>query len=143
MAEHAHEGQVGVGVYSCVTRDIEITVLPEFVPERSDEEHGQFFWAYTVEIANQGQTVVQVTHRHWKITDANGRLEEVRGKGVVGEQPVLKPGETFRYTSGCPLPTPSGFMVGTYRVVEDGGEVFDAAIPMFSLDQPSGRRILN
>ena len=130
-------------MYSCVTRDIEITVLPEFVPERSDEEHGQFFWAYTVEIANQGRVAVQVTHRHWKITDGNGRMEEVRGKGVVGEQPVLKPGETFRYTSGCPLPTPSGFMVGTYRVVEDGGEAFDAAIPMFSLDQPSGRRVLN
>ena len=89
-------------MYSRVTRDIEITVLPEFVPERSDEEHGQFFWAYTVEIANQGQTVVQVTHRHWKITDANGRQEEVKGKGIVGEQPVLKPGEIFRYTSGWP-----------------------------------------
>ncbi len=130
-------------MYSCVTRDIEITVLPEFVPERSDEARGHFFWAYTVEIANQGQTTVRVTHRHWKITDANGRLEEVRGKGIVGEQPVLKPGDVFRYTSGCPLPTPSGFMTGTYRVVADGGEAFDAAIPMFSLDQPSGRRTLN
>ncbi len=130
-------------MYSCVTRDIEITVLPEFDPERSDEDNGQFFWAYTVEIANQGRFSVQVTHRHWKITDANGRLEEVRGQGIVGEQPVLKPGEIFRYTSGCPLPTPSGFMVGTYRVVEDGGEIFEAAIPMFSLDRPSGRRVLN
>ena len=130
-------------MYTRVTREIEITVLPEFVPERSDEEHGHFFWAYTVEIANQGERTVQVTHRHWKITDANGRQEEVRGKGIVGEQPVLQPGESFRYTSGCPLPTPSGFMVGTYRVVEQGGDVFDAEIPMFSLDHPAGRRILN
>ena len=130
-------------MYSRVTRDIEITVLPEFVPERSDEEHGQFFWAYTVEIANQGQSVVQVTPRHWQITDANGRLEEVKGKGIVGEQPVLKPGESFRYTSGCPLPTPSGFMVGSYRVVEESGTVFDAEIPMFSLDRPSSKRVLN
>ncbi len=141
MAEQTHEHQGGM--YSCVTRDIEITVLPEFVPERSDEERGQFFWAYTVEIANQGQSVVQVTHRHWKITDANGRLEEVKGKGIVGEQPVLKPGESFRYTSGCPLPTPSGFMVGSYRVVEESGTVFDAEIPMFSLDHPSSKRVLN
>ena len=142
MAEQTHEHQGG-GMYSRVTRDIEITVLPEFVPERSDEERGQFFWAYTVEIANQGQSVVQVTHRHWKITDANGRLEEVKGKGIVGEQPVLKPGESFRYTSGCPLPTPSGFMVGSYRVVEESGTVFDAEIPMFSLDHPSSKRVLN
>ena len=142
MAQQTHELQDG-GMYSRVTRDIEITVLPEFVPERSDEEHGQFFWAYTVEIANQGSSVVQVTHRHWKITDANGRLEEVKGKGIVGEQPVLKPGESFRYTSGCPLPTPSGFMVGSYRVVEESGTVFDAEIPMFSLDHPSSKRVLN
>lgn len=130
-------------MYSCVTRDIEITVMPEFLPEKSDEEHGQWFWAYTVEIANGGQTPIQVTHRHWKITDAHGRLEEVKGKGIVGEQPVLQPGEAFRYTSGCPLPTPSGFMTGTYRIVAEGGEVFDAAIPMFSLDEPSARRVLN
>ena len=129
-------------LYSCVTRDIEITVAPEFMPDRSDERQGQFFWAYTIEIANTGRHVVQVTHRHWKITDANGRLEEVQGKGVVGQQPVLKPGDVFRYTSGCPLPTPSGFMVGTYRVVAEGGEAFEADIPMFSLDRPT-KRVLN
>jgi ApaG protein len=130
-------------MYTCVTRNIEITVLPEFVPERSDEDHGQWFWAYTVEIANQGDRAVQVTHRYWRITDANGRLEEVRGPGIVGEQPVLKPGDIFRYTSGCPLTTASGFMVGTYRIVEEGGEAFEAAIPMFSLDQPGHKRVLN
>ena len=130
-------------LYSCTTRGIEITVLPEFVPERSDEKRGQFFWSYTVEISNGGDHAVQVTHRHWKITDAMGRLEEVRGPGIVGEQPVLKPGEVFRYTSGCPLATPSGFMVGTYRVVSEDGGVFDADIPMFSLDSPTIARVLN
>ena len=86
---------------------------------------------------------MQVTDRHWRITDANGHLEEVRGPGVVGEKPVLKPGEMFRYTSGCPLTTPSGIMAGTYRVVEEGGAVFDAVIPAFSLDSPFVARVLN
>ena len=130
-------------MYSAVTRHIEITVLPEFQPERSDEERGTFFWSYTVEIANTGTTAVQLTHRHWIITDAAGRREEVRGEGVVGEQPVLAPGESFRYTSGCPLPTPSGFMAGTYRMVEQGGAAFEAAIPMFPLDRPQARRVLH
>jgi ApaG protein len=133
----------GSSMYSSVTRDIEVTVLPEFVPERSDVDEGQFFWAYTVEIANQGVTTVQVTARHWKITDANGRLEEVKGAGIVGEQPVLKPGETFRYTSGCPLSTSSGIMTGTYRVVDEAGVVFEIEIPAFSLDSPFMRRIIN
>jgi ApaG protein len=133
----------GSSMYSSVTRDIEVTVLPEFVPERSDVDEGQFFWAYTVEIANQGETTVQVTARHWKITDANGRLEEVKGAGIVGEQPVLKPGETFRYTSGCPLTTSSGIMTGTYRVVDEDGAVFEIEIPAFSLDSPFTRRVIN
>jgi ApaG protein len=130
-------------MYCCITRDIRITVLPEFMPDRSDADEAQFFWAYTVEIANQGEVTVQLTARHWKITDANGRLEEVRGPGIVGEQPVLKPGETFRYTSGCPLSTPSGFMTGTYRMVDEKGHQFDAAIPVFSLDSPFMPRVLN
>ena len=130
-------------MYSAVTRHIEITVLPEFLPERSDEARGTFFWAYTVEIANTGTTPVQLTHRHWIITDAEGRREEVRGAGVVGEQPVLKPGDSFRYTSGCPLPTPSGFMAGSYRMVEEGGAAFEAEIPMFALDRPAARRVLH
>ena len=130
-------------MYTCVTRDIEITVLPEFLPERSDDAEGHYFWSYTVEIANQGTTVIQLTDRHWKITDAHGHLEEVRGPGVVGEQPTLHPGETFRYTSGCPLKTPSGLMVGSFRIVEEGGEIFEAQIPMFSLDSPFTRHVLN
>ncbi len=130
-------------MYTRVTRDIEITVLPEFLPERSDASEGHYFWAYTVEIANQGDSPIQVTDRHWKITDALGRLEEVSGPGVVGEQPTLQPGEVFRYTSGCPLSTPCGFMVGTYRIVVEGGEAFEAEIPMFSLDSPYTERVLN
>ena len=130
-------------MYSCVTRDIQITVLPEFVPERSDADEATYFWAYTVEIANQGDMTVQLTARHWKITDANGRLEEAQGPGVVGEQPVLKPGETFRYTSGCPLTTPSGIMTGSYRMVTEKGDVFEAEIPVFSLDSPFARKVLN
>jgi ApaG protein len=130
-------------MYCSVTRDIQITVLPEFLADRSDVDEAQFFWAYTVEIANRGDVTVQLTARHWKITDANGRLEEVSGPGVVGEQPVLKPGETFRYTSGCPLSTPSGIMAGTYRMVDEKGQVFEAAIPVFSLDSPFVPRVLN
>ena len=130
-------------MYSCVTRDIEITVLPEFMPDRSDPDVGHYFWSYTVEIANQSHTTVQVTARHWKITDGNGRSEEVKGAGIVGEQPVLQPGETFRYTSGCPLGTSSGIMAGSYRVVDESGAAFDVVIPTFSLDSPFTRRVLN
>ncbi len=130
-------------MYSAVTQDIQITVLPEFVPERSNADQAMFFWAYTVEIANQSEKTVQLTARHWKITDGNGRLEEVQGPGVVGEQPILKPGETFRYTSGSNLTTPSGIMTGAYRMVDENGEEFDAQIPVFSLDSPFVRRVLN
>ena len=130
-------------MFTRTTRHIEITVRPEFVPERSNVERCHFFWVYSVTINNTGPHVVQLTDRHWTITDANGHVEEVRGEGVVGEQPLIRPGEAFRYTSGCPLRTPSGFMAGTYRMVEQGGETFEAEIPMFSLDSPSGTRVLN
>ena len=96
-----------------------------------------------VEIANLGDRTVQLTHRHWRITDATGRREEVRGLGVVGEQPTLAPGETFHYASGCPLRTSSGVMVGSYRMVAEDGDVFDVDIPAFSLDSPQTRRVLN
>ncbi len=126
-----------------VTHSIQVTVLPEFVAERSAPDRGQFFWAYTVEIANRGDITVQLVARSWQITDANGRVETVKGPGVVGEQPILKPGDSFRYTSGCPLTTSSGIMQGTYRMVTDQGEMFDAEIPVFSLDSPHARRTLN
>lgn len=131
------------GMYAAVTDDIQVTVLPQFVPERSDPAAERWFWAYTVEIANLGPRTVQLVSRHWQITDANGHTEEVRGAGVVGEQPILQPGKTFRYTSGCPLNTSSGIMAGTYRMVDEDGRAFDVTIPTFSLDSPSVRRVLN
>ena len=130
-------------MYSSVSNKIKVTVRPKYLVERSEPEEGRYFWSYTIEIANVGDTIVQLTHRHWQITDANGAREEVRGPGVVGEQPKLKPGDAFSYTSGCPLRTPSGIMVGTYRMVDESGESFDVAIPAFSLDSPHVKRMLN
>ena len=130
-------------MYTAVTRDIQVTVLPQFVAERSEPDEGRFFWAYTIEITNLGRESVQLTARHWVITDGNGLIEEVHGPGVVGEQPVIQPGESFRYTSGCPLNTPSGIMVGSYRMVDNAGAGFDAEIPAFSLDSPFALRTLN
>lgn len=130
-------------MYSENTNDIRVTVEPLFLQDRSDPAKNQFFWAYTVEIANSGQGPVQILGRHWVITDANGRREEVRGAGVVGEQPIIEPGGRFRYTSGCPLSTPSGTMVGVYQAVDGAGQVFSVAIPAFSLDLPGSKRVLN
>jgi ApaG protein len=130
-------------MYHAVTRDIGVTVTPRFLAERSSPDHGYFFWAYTIVIANRGTMTVQLKTRHWKITDANGRLQEVRGAGVVGEEPVLKPGESFEYTSGVPLPTPSGFMLGTYGLETPDGERFDIEIPAFSLDSAHAKPTIN
>ena len=130
-------------MYSAVSNNIRVTVEPKFLPEHSDPEEARYFWSYTIEIANAGDATVQLTHRHWLITDATGRREEVRGPGVVGEQPTLRPGEAFRYTSGCPLSTPSGIMVGTYRMVDESGRAFEVQIPAFSLDSPHAKRVVN
>jgi ApaG protein len=130
-------------MYTAVSHKIKVTVRPQFLAEQSSPEESRYFWSYTIEIANDGDRTVQLTHRHWKITDSDGRLEEVQGPGVVGEQPRLKPGAAFSYTSGCPLRTPSGLMVGTYRMVDESGAVFDVAIPAFSLDSPHAKRVLN
>ena len=129
--------------YSAVTRQIEVKVKPRFLPDRSSPENGYFFWAYTITLTNLGEEIVQLKTRHWRITDAQGRLQEVRGAGVVGEEPVLKPGENFEYTSGVPLPTASGFMTGTYGMLTEAGETFDIAIPAFSLDIPQKARTIN
>lgn len=129
--------------YRSVTRQIEVKAAPRFLADRSSPENGYFFWAYTITLTNLGRETVQLKTRHWRITDAFGRLQEVRGNGVVGEEPVLKPGENFEYTSGVPLPTSSGFMVGTYGMVTEAGEPFDIDIPAFSLDLPQGSRTLN
>jgi ApaG protein len=128
-------------MYRATTRSIQVTVEPTFVEAESGD--GRYFWAYTIEIANRGEEVVQVRSRHWKITDGNGHTEEVKGAGVVGKQPVLKPGETFSYTSGCPLTTSSGIMVGSYQIETAEGERFNIAIPAFSLDLPDAPKTLN
>ena len=130
-------------MYRAVTRSIEVVVTPRFIADRSSPEDNYFFWAYTIAITNHGAETVQLKTRHWRITDANGRLQEVRGAGVVGEQPVIKPGQNYEYTSGVPLPTPSGFMVGTYGMVTENGEPFDIDIPAFSLDLPQDARTIN
>jgi len=130
-------------MYREVTRDIEVTVTPRFLSERSSPENNYFFWAYTINLTNLGRETVQLKTRHWRITDSTGRLQEVNGAGVIGEQPVLQPGGTFEYTSGVPLPTPSGFMSGTYGMVTEAGESFEIAIPSFSLDSSYARRTIN
>ncbi|MBZ0141449.1 MAG: Co2+/Mg2+ efflux protein ApaG [Pseudorhodoplanes sp.] len=130
-------------MYRATTRDIEVTVTPRFLPERSAPERGHFFWSYTIEIANNGQETVQLKTRYWHITDANGRIQEVRGAGVVGEQPAIAPGESFEYTSGVPLTTSSGFMRGSYRMVTPDGNNFDVQIPAFSLDAAEAGRTIN
>lgn len=126
-------------MYQAVTRNIAVTVSARFVPN----DDNRYFWAYTVEIRNRSNVTVQLKTRHWIITDGVGKTEEVRGAGVVGEQPVLEPGAAFEYTSGVPLPTPSGFMTGTYGMVTLDGERFDIAIPAFSLDSPAAGRTIN
>lgn len=130
-------------MYRAVTRQIEVIVEPNFLPERSSAEDGRFFWAYTIVIVNSGPETVQLKTRHWIITDGTGRSQEVRGEGVVGEQPVLEPGERFEYTSGVPLQTPSGFMSCSYQMVTESGEPFEIDIPAFSLDSPNMKRTLN
>jgi ApaG protein len=130
-------------MYRAVTRDIEVTVEPNFLPEKSSAENGRYFWSYTIVITNSGDQTVQLRNRYWIITDASGRQEHVRGEGVIGEQPVLAPGERFEYTSGVPLATASGFMVGTYETESASGERFEIDVPAFSLDCPEGRRVLN
>jgi ApaG protein len=130
-------------MYEALTRGIRIRVTSQYREEESEPDEGRFFWAYTVDIINEGNETVQLRSRHWRITDGAGRTEDVRGAGVVGETPVLAPGTSFRYTSGCPLATPSGIMVGTYQMATEAGEVFDAAVPAFSLDSPHVKRSVN
>ena len=123
-------------MYAATTRSIRVTVTPVYLEEQSAPENDHYVWAYQVEIENLGDDVVQLRTRYWKITDSMGRVQEVRGAGVVGEQPILKPGESFQYTSGTPLGTPSGIMVGSYGMENGSGERFDVEVPAFSLDSP-------
>ena len=129
--------------YTASTREIAVSVEPRYLEARSSPETSQFFWAYRVVIENRGQETVQLLSRHWMITNARGELTEVKGPGVVGEQPVLKPGESFEYTSGAPLNTPSGMMGGAYQMETASGERFDIEIPTFSLDRPNQGVLMN
>jgi ApaG protein len=127
-------------MYEAVTRGIRVSVTPSYMEEESTPEENYFFWAYTVLIANESDETVQLRSRVWRITDARGNTEEVRGPGVVGQTPVIPPGESFSYTSGCPLRTPQGIMVGSYQMADARGELFNVAIPAFSLDSPFAAR---
>jgi ApaG protein len=126
----------GATAYSATTRSIKVVVKPFYLEDQSSPPEDHYVWAYHVRIENHGPETVQLRRRHWRITDAMGRQQEVKGAGVVGEQPILKPGEAFEYTSGTPLPTPSGIMVGSYEMETKAGESFAVAIPAFSLDSP-------
>jgi ApaG protein len=122
-------------MYNSKTDGIDIIVEPMFLEDQSSPSEDHYVWAYHIRITNESAQPVQLRNRHWQITDALGRRQEVHGSGVVGKQPVLRPGESFEYTSGTPLTTPSGIMVGSYEM-ESGGQMFDVAIPAFSLDSP-------
>ena len=123
-------------MYSETTRAIKVTVRPFYLEQHSSPADNHYVWAYHVRIENEGPETVQLRNRHWQITDSRGQLQEVRGPGVVGEQPVLAPGQSFEYTSSCPLPTPSGFMVGDYEMETRNGENFLVRVPAFALDTP-------
>ncbi|HEY6980102.1 Co2+/Mg2+ efflux protein ApaG [Reyranella sp.] len=130
-------------MYTATTRAISVTVRPQYLPDQSDPAKSQYVWAYLVRIENKGDVTVQLRSRHWQITDGMGRRQDVRGPGVVGKTPRLRPGEAFEYSSGTPLSTPSGIMSGTYQMVSETGENFDIVIPTFSLDMPNRSRQLN
>jgi len=130
-------------MYSETTRAIRVTVEPIYLDDQSAPEDNHYVWAYHVRIENEGQQTVQLLNRYWQITDAMGQVQEVRGAGVVGEQPVLEPGGSFEYTSGTPLPTPSGIMLGSYEMEDTRGGRFSVTIPAFSLDSPYQRVNLN
>lgn len=130
-------------MYRALTREIEVTVEPFYLAEQSDPEENRYVWAYRVVISNHSHITVQLISRYWNITDENGQIDEVSGPGVIGEQPILNPGDTYEYQSGCPLDTPSGVMYGRYQMVSDSGEMFDVAIPAFSLDSPGVARVIN
>ncbi len=130
-------------MYEAVTNNIRVCVHPRYLDDQSEPDEGRYVWAYTIEITNDGRETVRLVSRYWRITNANGHIEEVRGPGVVGETPVLEPGESFEYTSGCPLTTSSGIMVGRYQMTRADGTPFEIDIPAFSLDSPGGNKSLN
>jgi ApaG protein len=126
--------------YEETTRRIRISVEPDFLEDQSDPDEGRYVWSYHVIIENKSEITVQLLSRYWRITDARGRVREVRGEGVIGEQPVIPPGRAFEYTSGAPLETASGFMTGSYHMRASTGENFEVGIPMFALESPYEQR---
>ncbi len=126
--------------YQAETDGVIVRVRPTFIDAESSPEDDRFLWAYHVEIENRGRRTIQLMTRYWKITDGDGRMQEVRGEGVIGKQPVLRPGASFEYTSGCPLTTPSGMMQGAYQFEDDKGATLEAIIPLFALDSPYDER---
>jgi ApaG protein len=130
-------------MYSKMTRNIMVRVEPKFLTSQSRPEDNKFFWAYTIHLENRGAETVTLLSRHWIITDAAGHKQEVKGDGVVGETPTLRPGESFQYTSGCPLATASGIMAGSYGMTTKHGEMFEVDIPAFSLDSPYDKHSVN
>jgi ApaG protein len=130
-------------VYEARTEDVLVRVVANYLPDQSDPDESKYVWGYMVEIENHGKIGLQLISRHWIITDAKNRIEEVEAPGVVGEQPELAAGEAFRYSSACPLSTDSGSMRGSYRMLTEGGETFEAMIPEFSLHLPTARRALH
>lgn len=130
-------------VYEATTRGIVVRVVTNYLPGQSDPAESRYVWAYMIEIENHSDETVQLVSRKWLITDAQNRTEEVAGPGVVGEQPRLKPRDAFRYTSGCPLSTPSGVMRGAYQMITDDGDLFEAEVPAFSLHLPGAHRSVN
>jgi len=123
-------------VSNAITQGIRVTVRAQYVADRSSPSAKQYVFAYTVKISNEGSATAQLRTRHWVITDGDGKVQEVRGDGVVGAQPLLEPGQSFEYTSGCVLPTPRGTMQGTYQMYRTSGESFDATIAPFALSLP-------
>ncbi len=130
-------------MYRALTRDIEVTVEPYYLEEQSDPDDSRYVWGYRIVISNHSDISVRLMTRYWHITDESGQVDEVNGPGVIGEQPVLNPGDTYEYSSGCPLDTPSGVMFGHYGMESESGETFEVSIPAFSLDAPGQSRVLN
>ena len=130
-------------MFSAVSHDIVVSVEPRYLVEESEPDEHRYVWSYRVVIANHGHRAVQLMTRAWEITDANGFRRQVTGPGVVGQQPIIEPGEAFEYSSGCPPSTPSGIMAGTYQMIDDRGAPLEVTIPAFSLDMPGVGRVIN
>lgn len=130
-------------MYQAETHGVRVTAAPKFMEKESSHGQGRYFWAYSIEIVNLSPQTVQLMSRHWFITDGRGEVHEVRGEGVIGQQPVLRPGEAFSYTSGCPLMTPDGSMRGFYAMLGEDGVIFDIEVPLFPLDSPYVKKVLH